>query len=67
MVATEKEKFQIGITSRGKQICGARLEDPERQSRGIYIDKAAFITLSSWIFSSPSLKRLPQQARQQAS
>lgn len=59
MAATERENFQIGITNWGKQICGVRLEDQEQRSRGIYINKAAFITLSSWIFSSPSLKRLP--------
>lgn len=43
-----KGNFQIRITDRGKQICGAKVvEDPAGSGdpgQGIYIDKASLIT-----------------------
>lgn len=40
--------------------CNSKLRErkPRQQSRGVCVDKATLITLSSWVFPSPSLKRL---------
>lgn len=51
----------VGTCKRRKfPDCNSKLRGrkPRQQSRGVCVDKATLITLSSWVFPSRSLKRL---------